>query len=346
IGENVCAEPYGYYNTSGGTTKISSIPTSGTSSNTGIMAFDFMSSRNVNFTLPIKEGYISGVETVKAPTASYAGGKVPYETRIVLSTQTDGADIYYTTDGSEPTVNSSKYTQPIILTNDTILKAMAVKDGMTSSSVSTYTYIVQTDDLYKITAGQYDAVINGNILTMDVAPVADNGNIYAPVRFLGEAMGASVSYNSELGQVTYYISGKSVTYTIGDKDCFIINGRTMVNAKTLLKDLLGDGYKVECNGISVVANEKTAEDICPVTTKTTIQAVGSYYLAAIAVNNPTDDMKILIAAYDESGKMLCAEFADMSTMQAILSKETGIAYFKTFVLGANLKPLSFAEIAY
>jgi len=51
----------------------------------------------------------------------------------------DGASIYYTTDGSDPTSASTQYSEPLTFTETTTLKAIAIKDGE-SSSVTTRTY--------------------------------------------------------------------------------------------------------------------------------------------------------------------------------------------------------------
>lgn len=55
---------------------------------------------------------------------------------ISITTDTDGATIHYTTDGSEPTTLSTEYTSPIIVTSGATVKAIAVKDGMVNSAVA------------------------------------------------------------------------------------------------------------------------------------------------------------------------------------------------------------------
>jgi hypothetical protein len=55
-----------------------------------------------------------------------------------------GAEIHYTTDGSQPTAQSTLYTAPITLSETTVVKAIAIKDGK-SSSVTSRTYTKGTN---------------------------------------------------------------------------------------------------------------------------------------------------------------------------------------------------------
>ncbi len=76
--------------------------------------------------------------TVTAPTFS---GETQFEssTQVSMSAE-NGAAIYYTLDGSEPTSASTLYSAPVTLSETTTVKAVAVKDGVTSSVASqTYT---------------------------------------------------------------------------------------------------------------------------------------------------------------------------------------------------------------
>jgi len=61
---------------------------------------------------------------------------------ITIACATEGASIYYTTDGSNPTAASEPYTGAAILfTGGTFtVKAIAVKDGMADSDIATATY--------------------------------------------------------------------------------------------------------------------------------------------------------------------------------------------------------------
>ena len=59
----------------------------------------------------------------------------------VSITGSDGADIRYTTDGSEPSAQSRLYSKPLMVDKTTILRAVEVKDGKVSSAISTVSYI-------------------------------------------------------------------------------------------------------------------------------------------------------------------------------------------------------------
>lgn len=75
--------------------------------------------------------------TVAAPTIT---GTTPFEetTEVTISGPA-GASIYYTLDGSTPTASSTQYSEALTLSDTTTVKAIAFKDGV-SSSVATHTF--------------------------------------------------------------------------------------------------------------------------------------------------------------------------------------------------------------
>ena len=84
-----------------------------------------------------------GTPTCATPTFSVAAGAVVSGTEVTISSATEGATVYYTTDGSDPTTGSAT-TQPIVISANTTIKAIAVKDGMDNSSVASAAYTVVT----------------------------------------------------------------------------------------------------------------------------------------------------------------------------------------------------------
>ena len=77
------------------------------------------------------------------PTFSPAAGEVEKGSTVEISCATDGATIYYTTDGTDPTTGSTEYTSAITINSATTIKAIAAKDGLANSTVATASYTVR-----------------------------------------------------------------------------------------------------------------------------------------------------------------------------------------------------------
>jgi len=70
------------------------------------------------------------------PFVAYGSRTFTDSTRVELSSITDGADIFYTVDGSEPDEHSPRYSGPIRIGETAIVKAIACKAGMPPSFVA------------------------------------------------------------------------------------------------------------------------------------------------------------------------------------------------------------------
>lgn len=77
---------------------------------------------------------------VATPTFSPATWESGESLDVTLACATDGASIYYTTDGSTPTSESTAYSSKITISATTTIKAIAVKSTMTDSDVATKAY--------------------------------------------------------------------------------------------------------------------------------------------------------------------------------------------------------------
>lgn len=77
-----------------------------------------------------------------APEFSVESGNYGTAQTVALSTDIEGAEIRYTTDGSEPTAESLLYTEPIVIQETTWLRAVTVCKGWITSVESEAVYMI------------------------------------------------------------------------------------------------------------------------------------------------------------------------------------------------------------
>ena len=82
-------------------------------------------------------GNQNGGSQSEPPAAPTISGKASFSDSTTVSLSgPDGADIYYTLDGSTPTSESTMYSEEFGLSETTTVKAVAIKDGQSSQVVS------------------------------------------------------------------------------------------------------------------------------------------------------------------------------------------------------------------
>jgi len=124
-------------------------------SNTGVISGKPAATGTANFTVEVTDqsGYfataalsltIDNGRTVATPRITPASGTVADYVKVTLSCPTAKATISYTTDGTEPTTNSSMYRTALTLTNSAMLKAKAFKDGSAASLTASASYTITT----------------------------------------------------------------------------------------------------------------------------------------------------------------------------------------------------------
>ena len=92
------------------------------------------------FTVTIRD-----LPKLDAPVITPNGGKFSKSVKVSITAQ-DGAKIYYTTDGSEPTANSTEYSAPFTVTADTTVKAIAVRENCYDSQTATAKFTRNPDN--------------------------------------------------------------------------------------------------------------------------------------------------------------------------------------------------------
>ncbi len=211
-----------------------------------------------------------------APKANPEDGLVPKGTMVTLNNLNNDDDkIYYTIDGSTPTLNSPMYNKiasrwwsvrgdvlgninrPIGPVDENItIKAVTIGPGKIDSDVATFSYYVdgseifddagirenahesaKTEKIIKLTVGQPTVLVNGKALILDVAPYlnVEAGRTLIPVRFISETLGAQVKWNQETWQVTIISREKEIILTIGSKDVLIGGERHTIDCEAVIQ---------------------------------------------------------------------------------------------------------------
>ena len=147
-----------YYTTDGTTPTTSSAVYNGAITVNSAMTIKAMATKSgnyINSSVATATFTIKAREIVAVPVFSIAGGEVEEGTKVTITCATEGAIIYYTTDGTEPTTSSEVYSGAITITEDVTIKAMAAKSGYyTNSAVVTrvFNVYVTVDRVINITA--------------------------------------------------------------------------------------------------------------------------------------------------------------------------------------------------
>ena len=205
---------------------------------------------------------ISAAGIVGAPTANPTAGTYSENQSVALTSSTVEATIYYTTDGSEPTILSGvpsgttkEYTAPIAVTgtegqsSTTTIKAIAVKNGMQDSSVETFTYTIKQDSQ-----------------TPDVPVVTAPSITTQP--------GNATVKAGETATFTIAASGTGLTYQWkidrNDGNGWVnIDGATAASYTTSTVDISCNGFKYQCVVSNSVGTDTSNTAVLTVTENTT-----------------------------------------------------------------------------
>jgi len=79
---------------------------------------------------------------VETPTFTPIAGTYTFTQSVTITSNTYGADIYYTTNGEVPSASSIKYTGAITVSTTATIKAIAIKSGMINSEIATASFTI------------------------------------------------------------------------------------------------------------------------------------------------------------------------------------------------------------
>ena len=133
----------------------------------------------MQFTMPSGDVTVnatfSELEHVATPTFTPAAGSFITAQQVEIACATEGATIYYTTDGTEPTENSAVYAEAFTVSSTTTVKALAVKEGMNDSDIASVTYTI----IEPMTIAAARALENNQYaLVQGIVTFIDGRNVY------------------------------------------------------------------------------------------------------------------------------------------------------------------------
>lgn len=143
---------------------------------------------------------------VATPSFSVAAGTYADEQSVAISCATEGAAIYYTTNGSTPTSGSTEYTGPITVSSTQTIKAIAVKTECGNSSVSSATYTILDISATPYTGtydgSAHDAVTVSGTLAGDTITYSTDGTNFS----------STCPQYTDAGSYPVYVKAVSASY--------------------------------------------------------------------------------------------------------------------------------------
>ena len=155
-----------------------------------------------------------------SPTFSLASGTYWTTQTLSIADGTPGATIYYTTDGTPPTIYSNVYTGPITVSSTETVQAIAMASGYTSSAVTSATYVITlpaATPVFSLPSGTYSTT-----LTVTISDATPGATIFyttdgvTPNEYTGPITVSSTETIEAAAIAAGYAesAAASVTYTI------------------------------------------------------------------------------------------------------------------------------------
>lgn len=178
---------------------------------------------NLQVSFTGKRGFIDGIIVyeaealvVNAPTISPEGGVFTDPVQVEITSDQEEAVIYYTTDGSTPTNESTQYVEPFEVSETTTVKAIAYIEDTPSSVVSqTYEFMTVCNSIAEFRQLEVGTTAVLRLNGAQVLAAAGN-NVY--VRDNGDDLADAICFyqcklDAETGQLLYgQLVGKRADY--------------------------------------------------------------------------------------------------------------------------------------
>ncbi len=168
---------------------------------------------------------------VATPTFSLADGLYYGTKSVTISTSTEGDNIYYTTDGSNPTSSSNLYSSAISVSSSQTIKAIGIKDGIEDSDIASAEYTIITsipartpksyNSNYFVKVTDVDELENGDAILIvnqegTKAMAGQNDNHYRNEVTVSSSDGIITSVPNDAQKIVLIKTGNRFFFSTGD----------------------------------------------------------------------------------------------------------------------------------
>jgi len=122
--------------------------------------------------------YTNDTDKVQTPEFIYPGGTFVGSKTVAIRCLTEGAKIFYTTDGTTPTNNSTQYIVAFKLTESATVKAIAYKEGMSPSNIAEEHYEITHENVANPTFSIAGGTFNEPITNLTLSCTTDGATIH------------------------------------------------------------------------------------------------------------------------------------------------------------------------
>ena len=223
----------------------------------------------------------SSIAAVRTPTFFPAGGTYSSAQNVALSTETSGAKIYYTTNGSTPTSLSELYAAPITVPASQTVRALAAAAGLADSALVSAVYEINSP------SGGYDgvisasggALINGSNATIQLRGANIQNYTSSLITGATDASGGTTANDQARGPNTAALAKwKMNAIRIG------INEASWLGYNCYTTNANGDGATGWINPDPLTGANSYVEQITAQIAA--LNAIGCYVILTLAFSNP------------------------------------------------------------
>ena len=189
---------------------------------------------------------VTKAPAVATPTFDPADGEYTEAQSVTITCATEGATIYYTTDGTDPSNQSTPYTGAIAVSETTIIKAIAYV-GTDASSVATATYTI-VEPLSQITIAAAREQATGEVLTAGTVTSVNGRTAYIQDNTAAIVVYGSSNLNVAIGD-DITVQGTLSTY----------NGLLEITSPEITVTSQGNTVEPVVTAIAAISNDNQAK---------------------------------------------------------------------------------------